>query len=396
MRVDTCQERNGTKLQYIDCLRGIAILMVIVTHADKYIPGMLLPVQLLADYGQMGVQLFFIVSAVTLCLTFDRNDSEKAIGKFYIRRYFRIAPLYYFGILMYLLYFSLVEPMFLGSQSTLNENYTVRNIMSNLLLVNDFTPGPANNKIVPGGWSIGTETTFYALFPFIFLFYRRFRYNKKALLLIPFFAAACCFIMVQLVMATVGMSIKNNTFLYFHIICQLPVFLMGISIYFWLKNHADTYHIKPYFYGIAFAVSSIFSLLVFRYTKQMAFFIPIMAGTSFVFLFMLFKTMSTFKLNWLSRMGQLSYSIYLFHFIFAWQGSKWLTHWLQGTLSVELIFLSTILLTIGLSMIFAVLSEKYIEKPGIELGRKLIEYRESRRKESLAKQPKTQLILKKT
>ena len=63
---------------------------------------------------------------------------------FYIRRYFRIAPLYYLGIVAYAaLYISAGK----GS------SYTAGNILANVFFVHGVIPS-ANNSIVPGGFEV--------------------------------------------------------------------------------------------------------------------------------------------------------------------------------------------------------------------------------------------------
>ncbi|HEY9657997.1 MAG TPA: acyltransferase family protein [Allocoleopsis sp.] len=82
------------KLQSIDSLRGIAILLVILVHTSKSVEGLSFPISAISNYGQMGVQLFFIVSAYTLCLSMERRREERLKEvNFFIRRFFRIAPL---------------------------------------------------------------------------------------------------------------------------------------------------------------------------------------------------------------------------------------------------------------------------------------------------------------
>src|SRR5947209_6454020 len=86
---------------YIDILRGIAIFGVIAVHSHQYITGLSWVISWVFNYGQLGVQLFFVASAVTLCLSMN-GRKENSSHNFYIRRFFRIAPLYYFGIPLYL------------------------------------------------------------------------------------------------------------------------------------------------------------------------------------------------------------------------------------------------------------------------------------------------------
>lgn len=364
----------NSKLQYIDSLRAIAILMVVMTHSDRFIVGLQSASIHFANFGQMGVQLFFIVSAFTLCLTFDnRKNEEKSLSKFYIRRFFRIAPLYYFGIFLYFIYFSIGEPLLLDKQPAIAAKYTLTNIMANLFLVNDFVTGPANNKIVPGGWSIGTETTFYALFPFIFLLYKKFTDRKWAVVLIPLAGIAVCFGLVLLAMQLTGRPMQNNSFLYFNIICQLPVFLFGMSLYFWLKNKPQVQSVTTTPYVIGFVLSLVLALATYILFKDFAFLLPIKAGICFVFLFMLFRHVPFLNNPLFVRIGQLSYSIYLFHFIFSWCGSKILNYYLQGIILPEFIFIINIIVATACSVGLATLSEKYIEKPGMALGKLMID-----------------------
>jgi peptidoglycan/LPS O-acetylase OafA/YrhL len=48
---------------YVDALRGYAILLVITVHSSQYFPALSYPVKMLADQGARGVQLFFVASA---------------------------------------------------------------------------------------------------------------------------------------------------------------------------------------------------------------------------------------------------------------------------------------------------------------------------------------------
>ena len=92
---------DGThKLQYIDILRGIAILGVIAVHSGQQIENLFPIVRSISNYGQLGVQLFFVASALTLCLSMSERN-EKSPFNFYVRRFFRIAPIYYLAIIFY-------------------------------------------------------------------------------------------------------------------------------------------------------------------------------------------------------------------------------------------------------------------------------------------------------
>ena len=90
------------KYTFINSARGIAIIMVIIVHASQLYHFKNSTIKMLFDYGQMGVQLFFIASAYTLCLSSEkRKDEENTLTNFYTRRFFRIFPIYYLGIILY-------------------------------------------------------------------------------------------------------------------------------------------------------------------------------------------------------------------------------------------------------------------------------------------------------
>jgi len=76
--------------------------MVILVHTSQSIPNLPELAQVLSQLGQTGVQLFFIASAYTLCATVEsRRHEPHSVASFYVRRYFRIEPLYYLGIIFY-------------------------------------------------------------------------------------------------------------------------------------------------------------------------------------------------------------------------------------------------------------------------------------------------------
>jgi peptidoglycan/LPS O-acetylase OafA/YrhL len=152
------------KLKFVDALRGYAILGVVLVHTAQFgKPLASTTLNLLFEKGAMGVQLFFIASAFTLFRSFDsRVAKEKfAVINFFIRRFFRIAPLFYIAIVY-----------FLFQNSISNRNVFTPglanwvDIFCNFIFVNGFTPYGIQS-IVPGGWSITVEVVFYAMLPFL-------------------------------------------------------------------------------------------------------------------------------------------------------------------------------------------------------------------------------------
>jgi peptidoglycan/LPS O-acetylase OafA/YrhL len=357
------------KIKFIDSIRGIAILMVILVHTSQKISGSLDNItEIIVSYGQMGVQLFFIVSAYTLCLSSYRRDGETLpLIKFGIRRYFRIAPTYYLGLIIYFI-ISLILSKFSTGQIYVPDKYNFLNVISNLFFIHGFY-SPANNIIVPGGWSIGTEMAFYTIFPILFNIARAKMVSIKNILVFVFLGI----MFSQLCLAIIsckGGSISNNSFWYYNIINQLPVFFIGIGYFFFKKDY--NYELRWTSNLTFFIVLTLISVKLW-YSGIQYFFsiIPIISGLSFVFLIELFQKLDFLNHKLLIRIGKVSFSMYLLHFIFAHLITGFLApkfFFMEGTVSLIIFYLFSVLLTFRFALIF----EKYIENPGVQFGRIII------------------------
>lgn len=102
--------------QYLDILtwlRAIAAFFVVVSHSLRtaevsYFPGdsevFFLPLNIV-DLGTFGVTLFFALSGCTLYISnSDKIESFKSLPSFYIKRFFRIWPIFFVSLLVYILF----------------------------------------------------------------------------------------------------------------------------------------------------------------------------------------------------------------------------------------------------------------------------------------------------
>ena len=132
--------------------------MVLMVHVSQIVAG--IPAQILdfTFYGVRGVQLFFIVSGLTLTLNHLGRPFE--LANFGARRFFRIAPMFYTGALIYFI---------LGTTTNLSpetEHPTLGEALTTLTFLQSWSV-EHNNRIVPGSWSIGAEAMFYVVFPLL-------------------------------------------------------------------------------------------------------------------------------------------------------------------------------------------------------------------------------------
>lgn len=352
-------ESNTVKAEYIDCLRGIAIIMVILTHVVLSTRGLNSNFYYVAAYGKMGVQLFFFLSAYTLCLSMSgRNDGVSA---FYIRRYFRIAPIYYTGIFIY--YFVFLYARSHPSPLPLFGSYNRGNVICNILLLHGLVPA-ANNTVVPGGWSIGTEILFYLLFPFLFNLYRTVT-SKSIYWVIPLLAFVITYAAALTLLLCFNINVyRHDGFYYYSIINQLPVFLTGMSFYFLKPKFKQ---ISSYLYLPLFCVLFGASFIISFHLNYDTVFFPFIASLSFIFLFLFFETRPVFNFKTLQKTGRLSFSVYIIHFIFCW-----LYAGLKFPINPYLSCFASLVINLVLSVTVAGFSQKFIEKPGIELGKLFI------------------------
>lgn len=93
------------KLAYIQQWRGLAILLVILSHTTHHDISSFIGIGFIDNliwFGGHGVTLFFVLSAFTILYSQSKATIDK-LNKvdFFIKRFFRIAPLYYLGLIFY-------------------------------------------------------------------------------------------------------------------------------------------------------------------------------------------------------------------------------------------------------------------------------------------------------
>ena len=148
------------RLPGLEALRGVAALLLVIFHI-RYIPILAVPEGLgrfIAHCGS-GVPLFYAISAFSLMLGYERC-LEKAGGleRFFTRRFFRIAPLFYFMLVVWLF----IDKFYLHSP------VKGRTVLLNAAFCFGFLPGQ-HEGIVWASWSVGVEWIFYMLFPVFLL-----------------------------------------------------------------------------------------------------------------------------------------------------------------------------------------------------------------------------------
>lgn len=353
------------KLDFVDRMRGLAILAVIAVHYAQMFASPAL--QLIGATGQVGVQLFFVASAFTLCRSADQRAGEPhGVRNFYIRRYFRIAPLYYLGIVAYAaLYISAGK----------GDSYTPDNILANVFFVHGVIPA-ANNSIVPGGWTIGAEMLFYLIFPALYLGVERSwqRGGNRALLGWLAFSLVVGLGWHFGYRLETGRWIANNQFPYTVFVTQFPVFMIGIAYYLaaWRGGALVPHRLRDS--SLAAAGFALCSWVIVADVRPLYGVLPTLAGIASVFLANWLRGQSVTG-GWLVAIGKVSFSLYVLHFLLVWQPSAWVIHWFDGDALAEwLIALPLFCIDVLVLFWAGRITLRYIETPANDLARSLIRW----------------------
>ncbi|MGH7043937.1 MAG: acyltransferase family protein, partial [Acetobacteraceae bacterium] len=148
--------RPARRLASIQCLRALAAAVVVLVHMrvfePKYDPGLVLAPHVL-DFGQLGVDLFFVISGfIMTTITVREFGRQGAARRFLAQRFLRIYPIYWVFALAVLAVF-LVHPGWVNSQ------HGRPDIVRSFLLL------PQQNlPLLLVAWTLTFEMFFYLVF----------------------------------------------------------------------------------------------------------------------------------------------------------------------------------------------------------------------------------------
>jgi exopolysaccharide production protein ExoZ len=140
---------TSRRLVSIQCLRGIAALMIVFHHVLHQSPGFLTLWP--TEAGQAGVDLFFVISGFVM--VYVTHDRERSPQQFLAMRAARIIPVYWFYTLAAAALMLMVHNLFRSNE------LTVRHVVLSTLFIPHQT-----SPLVKQGWTLNYEAFFYVLF----------------------------------------------------------------------------------------------------------------------------------------------------------------------------------------------------------------------------------------
>lgn len=365
---------------FLDGLRAIAAFSVLICHCMIWSawPGLGLPI--LPSPGtlsKLAVDLFMIISGFLMAYNaYVREDKEPIRNPgtwliFYIRRYFRIAPAYYLSLAAAVL----LSDHFLSGYALLADRidgirdsyYNARNIhysLENLLLHGTFAfgllPAASFSTQLPD-WSLSLEMQFYAVFPFLMLALRR----------VNVLAVVSVSVLLGIAASKFFPTFREPSFLLF----KLPIFLAGVLLCRAMMARGESEHLLlgTLAVGMSFTQYRYYGLGVV-WIAFSVFLVVILISDKVDDLRSLRRWLLTVLDNRIAHAGsELSYSVYLFHgFFIAIVGSALFRNQLFVTLNPHA---RTLLFLLGVTIptvLVAVFVRRFVEQPGIAMGKILI------------------------
>jgi len=378
------QEHSFASLNF---LRGLSAFVVLFSHTVNAVAG---PQPLFAQtFGPMAVDVFMLISGFLMMWHFyerrhlgEEWGSSKTCLKFYTRRFFRIAPLYYCVLLVvYLghdgLQHSLsetraelhqAEPR--GPHDPTTDELSVAQVASHFTFLFGFIPRFAQSNPLPD-WSIGLEMQFYLFFPFLALLLVRTQFVGGVVLMLAANALALRLFGVGTDAAPGPLGVfPYPTFLPLRLTCFLVGMLLAAGLF--EKAHPAK---RAFLLMLALLVAGLYmkKFLVICFVFAL-YELACAGGTGLPGLDHLIKRAGAFvEFKVCKFAADASYGVYCLHLPLLIVLVRLLCMYSPfAELSQPRRFLICFALIIPLVYAVAWLAFKYIETPGIALGRKLV------------------------
>lgn len=285
----------------IQCLRGFSVIIVLLYHFDFDL--------IKSDFinaGYIGVDIFFIISGyiITKIISEQKKISFK---NFYIKRFKRLAP-----TLLVVILFSIMIAFFLFENFLLKKN--IHSAFSSIFGFSNFyfwlsntiyQFAEKNNMILMHTWSLSVEFQFYLFFPLMFYLFQK---NLIKIILLIFF-----FISFFLIFY---LHEKHNIFNFYASTSRVFEIVSGCLAFFYQKEIKNIFKTKNNLFYYSFGFILILTYMLFLSEED---YHPNPSSIIFVLgtcMMLIFYTNTLVVLNKLKLnfIGNISYSLYLWHF----------------------------------------------------------------------------------
>lgn len=178
----------SNEFDFITFLRALAAAWVLAAHCMIWGDWRGIPI----PNAKIAVDLFMVISGflmfanASLRANTEPLDTARGTIRFWTRRFFRLAPAYYASLLAVVLLNTWYLDGYLSLQGLnpdkwprggvydpRSSDYSARNLLWHVTFLFGLHPNRSFSTFLPD-WSLSLEMQFYAVFPFLWLFVRRF------------------------------------------------------------------------------------------------------------------------------------------------------------------------------------------------------------------------------
>ncbi len=349
----TAQSTEPRYMLQLDGLRALAVFGVLVHH---FLPQQFFLNSIL-HCGSFGVRLFFVLSGflITGILLRCRNtialanqDAVFTIGRFYIRRFIRIFPIYYLTVAITALvaFNSVKESAFWHLTYTSNIYFSSRNW----------------DAVLSHFWTLAVEEQFYLIWPWVMLLVPSKHLLKIIIVTIsigPLFRFLC-----------IQFGVNNGVREYILTFACLDSLGMGALLAFYTYNQDNFKQHKRLLCSFGFWVcGSLWVTLNIIYLPNLNMITVVLENTitSGLLVWLINRAGQGFsgvmgtilELKPLVYLGKISYGIYIYHLLVAYVISAMFPH---IDLTYQTVFIQFVFNTVA-TLVVAMLSWHLIEKP---------------------------------
>ena len=356
------------RLKPVDGLRALAVTGVIWAHIWLFFNNpsfyiVHIDVNRVLSFGGIGVDLFFVISGFCMYLMY-RKKAEKfsiaAYGGFIVKRWKRIAPAFYFVVTFESLLYLFMQGVF-----------PAKSFFSHLLFINTFNK---DNVLSPPFWSLATEWHFYLILPLLFIKLRNSNEIVYRVLILSVISLGCRMVLfssnIFLQRITINSDMIWYRFIEFGIgILAAWYYAEGKELPRWLKgNRGFLVTVMIAFAGRALMTTEVLAHLGKMAFTGRAFGEPVLTLGFALMILNVISSASIFSKLLSGRLllfiGRISYSMYLCHWLIAYNTSAWVIKHLGITqASFYGTFVFVLLMLVPVSFIcYKILEEPYFKK----------------------------------
>lgn len=359
---------NPNRYTHIDLLRGLAALLVVWMHTSEVFRT-LLPAEQpgiwayelaeAVDFGRIGVVAFFAISGFVIPSSFDPIASGTGLRRFFIRRFFRLFPAYWLSI-----------PLGIWSAWYLwDKPVTAQQIFANLSMLPEALGYPPIEGLY---WTLQLELSFYAICTLLYLRGWVHRPSVMAIL-------AISLVGIFGIGKSSGLLPIPSELQFLRQIDQTPLYLAimfwGALFRCWHDRHPLGLVEKVGLWLVPGTIVLLMPLFIGGVLSSRAALPPVWVKflASHALGVLLFLSIALCR-GLSSRLGawtgEISYSIYLFHPV-VFYPIYWLAGRTEWEFARQLSLTFWILICTLLSIAFAAITYRFVEKPAIGLAKKL-------------------------